>query len=121
MAVRQDSNISAASGTTSPKLQKRGLLKRTGTAGTLEDWPLSSPHPDTDHVPADLERPHTSDGPEVDEKYLETEVGPSVTGKPELGTRRTTATGLTAVDLTTVTPKKKKKFARLRRAFRLDD
>jgi serine/arginine repetitive matrix protein 2 len=123
-AVRQDSNFSlfsTASGATSPKLQKRGASKGTGTSGTLENWPLASPHPDTNGVGPNDERPFSSDGPDVSEKQLENGKGSAVSGKSDLGTRRTTATSLAAVDLSTVIPPKKKKFGMLRRAFRLDD
>jgi serine/arginine repetitive matrix protein 2 len=120
-AVRQDSNFSTASGVTNPRLQKRGTAKRTGTVGTLEDWPLASPHPDTNGIGPDDERPHISDGPEVGEKQLENGTGGPDSAKPDLGPRRTTAIGLAAVDLTTVLPpKKKKKFGMLRRAFGFD-
>lgn len=121
-AVRQDSDFSIASEATSPKLQKRGASKRTGASGTLENWPLASPHPDTNGIGPDDERPHTSDGPDVSEKQLENGTGDADSGKPDLGPKRTSATGLAAIDLSTVVPpKKKKKFGMLRRAFRLDD
>lgn len=120
-AVRQDSNFSTASGATSPKLQKRGAMKTTGASGTLENWPLASPHPDTNGIGPNDEGPHTSEGPDISEKQLENGNGATVSGKPDLGPRRTTATSLAAVDLSTVIPpKKKKKFGMLRRAFRLD-
>ena len=120
-AVRQDSNFSTASEATSPKLHKRGAPK-TGASGTLENWPLASPHPDTNGVGPNDERPFSSDGPDASEKQLENGTGATVPGKPDLGLKRTTATGLAAVDPSTVVPpKKKKKFGMLRRAFRLDD
>lgn len=121
-AVRQDSNMSTASGTTSPKLQKRDVTKGAETSGTLENWPLGSPHPDTNGIGPNDKRPYTSDGPDASEKQLENGTGPAVSDKPDLGPKRTATTGLAAVDLSTVVPpKKKKKFGMLRRAFRLDD
>jgi serine/arginine repetitive matrix protein 2 len=121
-AVRQDSNFSTASGTINPKLQKRGVLKGVETSGTLENWPLGSPHPDTNGIDPNDEKPYTPDGPDVSERQLGNGMGPAVSNKPDLGPRRTTATALAAVDLSTVVPpKKKKKFGMLRRAFRLDD
>jgi serine/arginine repetitive matrix protein 2 len=121
-AVRQDSNFLTAGGTANPKLQKRSAAKKTETSETLEDWPLASPHPDTNSVEPDDERPHTSDGAELSEKQLENGTGPLASAKPDLGPRRTTATGLEAVDLSPVVPpKRKKKFGILRRAFGLDD
>jgi hypothetical protein len=42
--------------------------------------------------------------------------------RPDMGTRRYTATGLADVDINGVgKPRKKKKFGALRRIFRLDD
>jgi hypothetical protein len=96
---------------------------RTGTSGTLENWPLASPHPDTKGVDPIDERPSTPDGPGpgLSEKQLENGPGATVSDKPNLGPRRTTATDIAAIDLSTVVPPKKKKFGMLRRAFRLDD
>jgi hypothetical protein len=49
--------------------------------------------------------------------------GNKETDRPDLGTRRFTATGVGEVDLSTITgkEKKKKKFQGLRKMFRLND
>jgi serine/arginine repetitive matrix protein 2 len=113
---RQDSNMSAMSGT--GKLSKRGtgtpqrvlssgsIIPEAGQSGL--EWPL--PASGVGHVLDKDDRPNTADA-----------VG-EVT-RPNMANRRVTATGLSAIDMASVTgtPKKKKKFGRLRRAFGLDE
>jgi len=105
-AIRRQDSYPATNGVThsSPKLQKRN---------TNTSWPLPA-----SVVNDDNDRPFTADD------------GDGVVGgqgnsgaRPELGTRRFTATGLGDVDLTAVTGKgrKKKKFQKLRNLFGLDD
>jgi hypothetical protein len=103
---RQESYQSTGGGRpTSPKLQK---------SNNSASWPL--PPPDSSKtLEAEDERPSTADA-----GVVLTNGGNEI--RPDLGTRRFTATGLSAVDLTIVTPpRKKKKFQALRKMFRLDD
>ncbi|KAL3422637.1 hypothetical protein PVAG01_06793 [Phlyctema vagabunda] len=97
----------------SPKLQKRNPMSRENSSS----WPLAGPVSTTNGAAAaEDSRPVTSDGAngiKTDDQ-----------GRPALGSRRFTATGLSAVDVNVAnleTPRKKKKFQALRKMFRLDD
>jgi hypothetical protein len=101
----------------SPKLQKRNGPSRTNTG---ENWPLpSGARIDGADIDGDEEkRPSTADA-----AGLLNGKGSAMNGngRPKMGSRRATATGLAGVDMTGTPGKKKKKFGALRRAFGLDD
>jgi serine/arginine repetitive matrix protein 2 len=110
---KNDSDFSVNSPNVSPrpKLQKRNTGSYTNVNAGPEwnassDWPLKKSTEDYD-------RPLTSDG-------LEVEQPANGSSRPDLGSRRMTATGLSAIDLPESPTKKKKKFGRLRKAFGLD-
>jgi len=114
---RQESYNSTTNGTRphTPKLQKRT---------NSSSWPLPLPDSPPKILGGEDGRPFTADaGDGV--VGAEGANGVGEVGRPELGTRRFTATGLGDVDLSTVTAgksgRKKKKFGALRRMFRLDD
>lgn len=107
---------------TSPKLQKRNPFER-GNSGTVvqransgtiaagngnDNWPLAEPPKIVD--PGN--RPGTADT-----------AGTDGDDRPGMGARRHTANGLGGVDVLGVVPegRKKKKFGKLRRMFRLDE
>ena len=96
-----------------PKLQKRNGPSRTNSGA----WPL----PVTESPPkiggGEDGRPFTAD-------TADGVLGGELTNgdRPDIGTRRFTATGLADVDINGVgKPRKKKKFGALRRIFKLDD
>ncbi|KAF4634669.1 hypothetical protein G7Y89_g3435 [Cudoniella acicularis] len=96
-----------------PKLQKR---HPNGT------WPLPAPASPPQVVGGEDERPFTADT--GDGVVGGESAAPNGVERPDLGNRRFTATGLSAVDIKTNgtgKAKKKKKFGTLRRMFRLDD
>ncbi|KAN0089463.1 hypothetical protein V8E51_019723 [Hyaloscypha variabilis] len=95
-----------------PKLQKRNGPSRSNSGA----WPLPVPASPPKIVGED-ERPFTAD-------TADGVLGGELTNgaRPDMGTRRYTATGLADVDINGVgKPRKKKKFGALRRIFRLDD
>ncbi|PVH86154.1 hypothetical protein DL98DRAFT_407790 [Cadophora sp. DSE1049] len=117
----------------SPRLQKRNPMSRENSGA----WPLpAGDAPKAHSVLVGKEgedgRPFTADeadgvvGGAGGEKGQLTANGD---GRPDLGTRRYTATGLAAVDIANVNgsgatgekARKKKKFGKLRKMFRLDD
>ncbi|CZR62951.1 related to MUC1 Extracellular alpha-1,4-glucan glucosidase [Phialocephala subalpina] len=109
---------------TSPKLQKRRTISRENSAS----WPLAAPLSPPKGLGGENGRPFSADngmGVVGGEKGINGNgVGINGDGRPDLGTRRFTATGLADVDLSHVTDlpgRKKKKFGKLRRMFRLDD
>lgn len=106
-----------------PKLQKRRTMSRENSAS----WPLPVPT-SPKALGGEDGRPFSADngmGVVGGEKGINGNgVGINGDGRPDLGTRRFTATGLADVDLSRVTDvpgRKKKKFGKLRRMFRLDD
>lgn len=93
-----------------PKLQKR----HTANSGA---WPLPVPESPPKIVGGDDERPFTAD---TSDGITGAEANGST--RPEIGARRFTATGLSGVDILGADKgRKKKKFGKLRRMFRLDD
>ncbi|KAE8454566.1 hypothetical protein EG329_000189 [Mollisiaceae sp. DMI_Dod_QoI] len=103
-----------------PKLQKRRTMSRENSSS----WPL--PVPAAPRVAGgDDDRPFSADnanGVVGGEKVNGN--GVNGDGRPDLGARRFTATGLADVDISGITNipgRKKKKFGKLRRMFRLDD
>jgi len=118
--------------TQSPRLQKRNPMSRENS----NSWPLpaataAAPVPQGSSVGKDDEdgRPFTADGANG---VVGGEKGASATSgdlRPDIGTRRYTATGLASVDIAGVNggvldgekARKKKKFGKLRKMFRLDD
>jgi serine/arginine repetitive matrix protein 2 len=91
-----------------PKLQKR-------PSGA---WPLPAAAGPRNIVGAENDRPFTADTADG-----VTRAGANGATRPDLGTRRFTATGLTEVDILGAEGKgkRKKKFGKLRRIFGLDD
>ncbi|KUJ09347.1 uncharacterized protein LY89DRAFT_690392 [Mollisia scopiformis] len=105
----------------SPKLQKRRTISRENSSS----WPLAAPAPPR-ILGGEDGRPFSADnGMGVTGGAGEKDVLSNGNGeRPDLGTRRFTATGLADVDIAGVTDipgRKKKKFGKLRRMFRLDD
>jgi serine/arginine repetitive matrix protein 2 len=109
--------LKAADRPTSPRLQKRNPMSRQNSGA----WPIVPPPV----FGIEEGRPFTADAADgvigAESKDMEG-------GRPSLGSRRHTASGLTGLDLTVAngneigTPtKKKKKFQALRKMFRLDD
>jgi serine/arginine repetitive matrix protein 2 len=108
----------------SPRLQKRNPLSMENS----ETWPLPVPDNPPRILSEEDGRPFTADG---GDGVVVNEVNGNGKGdgieRPDLGTRRFTATGVGAVDLNGVTAGldgkggKKKKFGALRRMFRLND
>ncbi|KAL2062435.1 hypothetical protein VTL71DRAFT_6701 [Oculimacula yallundae] len=116
----------------SPRLQKRNPMSRENSAS----WPLpagpaapAAGNAQSTFVGKEGEdgRPFTADGPDGGEAMGNVELG-----RPDIGTRRYTATGLAGVDVANLSlagaggiggdaGKKKKKFGKLRKMFRLDD
>jgi serine/arginine repetitive matrix protein 2 len=93
-----------------PKLQKRNGPSRQNSGA----WPLPGPTSPPTIVGGEEGRPDTADGI----------VGGELTNghRPDMGSRRFTATGLADVDINGIgKPRRKKKFGALRRIFRLDD
>lgn len=115
----------------SPRLQKRNPMSRENSGA----WPL--PAGDASKAqPVFLgkegeDRPFTADEADGVVGGAGGNKGPLTTngdGRPDLGTRRYTATGLAGVDIAAVNggaagdqARKKKKFGKLRKMFRLDD
>ena len=118
----------------SPRLQKRNPMSRENSGA----WPLPAGDTSKGHsLLVDKEgedgRPFTADeangvvGGAGGEKGQLTALNGD--GRPDLGTRRFTATGLAGVDIANVNgggiageqQRKKKKFGKLRKMFRLDD
>jgi serine/arginine repetitive matrix protein 2 len=107
MAVKRQESYNSTNGlTSSPKLQKRT---------NSSSWPLS-PAPFDDEKQED-NRPFSADAADG--------IVGGETSRPNLGTRRSTATGLGLVDVNgpvgTTPARKKKKFQALRKMFKLDD
>jgi serine/arginine repetitive matrix protein 2 len=109
-------NLKAIDRPTSPRLQKRSPMSRQNSGA----WPIVPPPV----LGIEEGRPFSADAANgiTGAEYKETE------GRPSLGSRRHTASGLAGVDLNvangneTGTPgRKKKKFQALRKMFRLDD
>lgn len=94
-----------------PKLQKRHTSNSSA-------WPLPVPESPPKIVSGDDGRPHTAD---TSDGITGAEANGNT--RPDIGTRRFTATGLSGVDIVGANKegKKKKKFGKLRRMFRLDD
>jgi len=104
-AIRQDQPPT-------PKLQKRN----TGNSGS---WPLAAPANPPKIVGGEDDRPFTADN---GDGVVGAHVNGTTNGdaRPDIGARRFTATGLADVDLSGQT-RKKKKFPKLRKMFRLED
>ncbi|KAH9218302.1 hypothetical protein DL95DRAFT_458553 [Leptodontidium sp. 2 PMI_412] len=114
----------------SPRLQKRHPMSRENS----NSWPLpaGTPAPKPQSLltgtEGEDERPFTADGANG---VVGGEKGELITNgdsRPDIGTRRYTATGLAGVDIVSVNggaaeekARKKKKFGKLRKIFRLDD
>jgi len=97
---------------TTPRLQKRNGPRRSDS-GT---WPLSPPPNALDD--GDDKRPATAD----DAAAMNGNGANGISARPEIGGRRTTATGVSSVDIVGgVGPKKKKRFPKLRKALGLHD
>lgn len=100
---------------TTPKLQKRNTMSRENSGA----WPLPIPRSPPKIIGGENGRPFSADGPVVPAAV----VGGGE--RPDMGTRRFTATGLADVDLNlnegAKEGKKKKKFGALRRMFKLYD
>jgi serine/arginine repetitive matrix protein 2 len=128
---RSKTDLSALRGEqpSTPKLQKRNPLSRENSG----QWPLSAQAKVPDSPPKVLGgedgRPFTAD---AGDGVVGGECAPTTNGvdgdRPDIGTRRFTATGLSDVDMKDLKDvngveksKKKKKFGALRRMFRLDD
>jgi hypothetical protein len=116
-AVKRQESYTSASGLrpSTPKLQKKNA----------PSWPLVSDSP-PNVLGEEVGRPFTADAGDevVGDKTVVNGKGTTngEDARPEIGTRRFTATGLGDVDLSAVTKgRKKKKFGTLRRMFRLDD
>jgi hypothetical protein len=94
-----------------PKLQKRN----TGNSGS---WPLATPASLPKTTGNEDDRPFTTDN---GDGVVGAHVNGNANGdaRPDIGTRRFTATGLADVDLGGKT--RKKKFPKLRKMFRLED
>lgn len=95
-----------------PRLQKRQGPSRENSGA----WPLPEPANSANIEKEEANRPFTAD-------TADGVVGGELTNgnRPDIGTRRFTATGVADVDMNGVgKPKKKKKFPTLRRMFRLD-
>lgn len=93
-----------------PKLQKKN---------PNSTWPLVSPS-SSKTIGGEDGRPVTAD----DRNGVVTGGPANSVERPDLGNRRFTATGLSGIDINvngTGKPRKKKKFGKLRRMFRLDD
>ncbi|KAG4428658.1 hypothetical protein IFR05_015857 [Cadophora sp. M221] len=114
----------------SPRLQKRNPMSRENS----NSWPLpaGTPAPNPQNPLAGKEgedgRPFTADGANGVVSGEKGEVSTNGDLRPDIGTRRYTATGLADVDIIGVNggvggeqTRKKKKFGKLRKMFRLDD
>jgi hypothetical protein len=107
---RQESYNSATGRPSTPKLQKKA-----------PGWPLVSDSP-AKILDGEDGRPFSADAGDGVVGSEANGVTNGNTTRPDLGTRRFTATGLGEVDLNGVGKgRKKKKFGALRRMFRLDD
>jgi serine/arginine repetitive matrix protein 2 len=95
-----------------PRLQKRQGPSRENSGA----WPLPEPANSPDLEKEEAKRPFTAD-------TADGVAGGELTNgnRPDIGTRRFTATGVADVDMNGVGKPKKKKFPTLRRMFRLDD
>jgi serine/arginine repetitive matrix protein 2 len=94
-----------------PRLQKRQGPSRENSGA----WPLPEPANSANIEKEEANRPFTAD-------TADGVVGGELTNgnRPDIGTRRFTATGVADVDMNGVGKPKKKKFPTLRRMFRLD-
>ncbi|EPE35264.1 hypothetical protein GLAREA_10961 [Glarea lozoyensis ATCC 20868] len=113
--------LKAADRPTSPRLQKRNPMSRQNSGA----WPIVPPSPPK-IVAGEGGRPFTADTADgvtgAESRVVDGE------GRPSLGSRRHTATGLSGVDVSGEgagaaggSARKKKKFQVLRKMFRLDD
>ena len=93
------------------RLQKRQGPSRENSGA----WPLPEPANSPDLEKEEAKRPFTAD-------TADGVAGGELTNgnRPDIGTRRFTATGVADVDMNGVGKPKKKKFPTLRRMFRLD-
>ncbi|CZT12148.1 related to MUC1 Extracellular alpha-1,4-glucan glucosidase [Rhynchosporium agropyri] len=123
--------------TQSPRLQKRNTMSGENSAS----WPLPGPGNGVSaHTGASQSqrvlvgkesedaRPFTADGPGGVVESPNGDLGANADGRPDIGSRRFTATGLANVDVANLSfaganggERKKKKFGKLRKMFRLDD
>lgn len=114
----------------SPRLQKRHPMSRENS----NSWPLpaGTPAPKPQSLltgtEGEDERPFTADGANGVVGGEKGELSTNGDSRPDIGTRRYTATGLAGVDIVGVNggaaeekARKKKKFGKLRKMFRLDD